>query len=93
MTVAALHPLVRKVVDTYLAIVGSEVPNLVEGLYLVGSVALDDFRPSVSDIDFVGVTQRPLSAADTTALERVHAALAARHRRPFFDGAVPRWTS
>jgi Domain of unknown function (DUF4111)/Nucleotidyltransferase domain len=87
----AMHPLVQEVVDDYLAAVDAEVPKLIEGLYLVGSVALDDFRPQASDIDFVAVTDGQLPEADIVALERAHVALAAHHRRPFFDGAYVTW--
>jgi hypothetical protein len=55
----ALDALVLEVVDTYLGTVEAQAPGLVEGLYLVGSVALGDFRPRTSDIDFVAVTTTP----------------------------------
>lgn len=50
---------VSDVVDTYLRVVDEEAPGLVEGLYLVGSVALGEFRPHTSDVDFVAVTAEP----------------------------------
>jgi hypothetical protein len=43
-----LHPLVRQVVGAYLEAVDGEAPGLVEGLYLVGSAALDDFHPAAA---------------------------------------------
>jgi Domain of unknown function (DUF4111)/Nucleotidyltransferase domain len=89
----ALPPIVRQVADTYLGLADAEAPGLVEGLYLVGSVALDDFRPHTSDIDFVAVTSRELSAEDLSALRRVHAGLVARHRRPYFDGSYVTWSA
>ena len=60
----------------------------VEGLYLVGSVALDDYRPGMSDIDFVAVTERPV---DPEAVRRAHAELVERHPRPHFDGLYVTW--
>jgi hypothetical protein len=87
----ATHPLVRQLVDDYLAAVDAAVPGRVVGLYLVGSVALQDFRPRASDVDFVAITDTPVSAAELAALERAHATLAARHRRPHFDGAYVTW--
>lgn len=83
-----LHPLVEDVVGTYLALVDAEASGLVEGLYLEGSVALEDFRPRASDIDFVAVTASPLHDSALAALERVHARLGEHRRRPFFDGAT-----
>jgi hypothetical protein len=86
----AMDPLVRQVVHDYLAAVDAEAPNLIEGLYLVGSVALNDFRPHTSDI-VVAVTANPLSHAEMGTLTRAHRALSTRHRRPFFDGAYVTW--
>ena len=47
---------VREIVDAYLEAVDDEAPGLVEGLYLTGSIALGEFRPHTSDIDFLAVT-------------------------------------
>ncbi|MFD0970331.1 aminoglycoside adenylyltransferase domain-containing protein [Plantactinospora endophytica] len=85
------HPLVRQLLVDYLAIVDAELPGRVEGLYLVGSVALDDFRPGVSDVDFVAVTAEPLLPDAARAVGRTHARMARRHRRPHFDGIYVTW--
>jgi hypothetical protein len=53
------HPKVDAIVDTYLTVADAEAPGLVEGLYLEGSAALDDYRPATSDVDFVAVTAAP----------------------------------
>jgi hypothetical protein len=87
----AVPSVVQTVVDDYLGLVDARAPGLVRGLYLVGSVALDDFRPHASDIDFVAVADDPLSLDDIDTLREVHAALAARHRRPYFDGGYVTW--
>jgi hypothetical protein len=87
----AMHSLVQDIVDAYLSLVDAEAPGLVQGLYLAGSVALSDFHPEASDIDFVAVTSAVCDAAGVAALERVHARLAARYRRPFFDGLYVTW--
>lgn len=84
------HP-VSAIVSDYLAAVDAEAPGLVEGLYLVGSAALGDFRPGRSDVDFVAVTTGRVDAAWYAALGRAHAQLSARWRRPFFDGIYVTW--
>jgi hypothetical protein len=82
----------QPIVDAFLEAVDAEAPGLVEGLYLVGSVALHDFRPRRSDIDFVVVMgQRPNEEA-LAALARIHAQLQRRWRRPYFDGIYTNWT-
>jgi hypothetical protein len=82
---------IRDVLDAYLAGVDREAPGLVEGLYLVGSIALDDYRPGASDVDFVAVTRSSPTATDVDALRRAHERLARAHRRPFLDGAYVTW--
>lgn len=85
------QPLVQQVVHAYLDETDRHAPGLVEGLYLIGSVALADFRPGHSDIDFLAVTSAPVTAAQLPALRRAHARLVQRHRRPRFDGAYVTW--
>ncbi|HEV8557636.1 MAG TPA: aminoglycoside adenylyltransferase domain-containing protein [Actinophytocola sp.] len=84
-----VHRIISEVVDTYLKAADTAAPGLIEGLYLEGSAALDDFRPHTSDIDFVAVTAEPLDASGLAALARVHAGLP---RRPHFDGVYLTWT-
>ncbi|WP_232628156.1 aminoglycoside adenylyltransferase domain-containing protein [Methylobacterium sp. Leaf118] len=45
------------------------------GLYLVGSLALSDYRPGASDIDFVALLDSAPSAEAVERLARVHARL------------------
>jgi hypothetical protein len=78
-------------VEAYLMAVDAAAPGLVEGLYLTGSVALGDFRPHQSDIDFVAVVGARLDAARRTTLGRVHDALRRGGRRPAFEGVYVTW--
>ncbi|MFF2662049.1 nucleotidyltransferase domain-containing protein [Kitasatospora sp. NPDC058032] len=86
-----VHPLVHEIADAYLALADAASPGLVEGLYVVGSTALDDFHPARSDIDFVAVTADPVTAEQLGGLERAHALLAVRYPRPAFDGPYLTW--
>ena len=86
-----MHARVAAVVDAYLRAVQAEAPGLVEGLYLTGSVALGEFRPRTSDIDYLAVTATPPDTAAVAALARAHHRLRRRHRRPFFDGRYVTW--
>src|SRR5204862_380380 len=54
-------------------------------------IALDDFRPNTSDIDYVAVTARRPDTAGLTALRRVHALLRTRWPTPLFDGLYVTW--
>jgi hypothetical protein len=84
-------PIVADAVESYLGLVDAEVGGLVEGLYLEGSVALGDFRPHASDIDFVATTRVPPDAAALAGLERVHVRLRGLRPRPFFEGIHVTW--
>lgn len=53
----------------------TRLPGQLEALYLVGSVALGDYRPGQSDVDFVAVLADP-PADHASALADIHAALA-----------------
>ncbi|MBB6120432.1 nucleotidyltransferase domain-containing protein [Nocardiopsis algeriensis] len=69
----AVHPRVRTIARTFLTHADREAPGLVEGLYLTGSVALGDFRPHTSDVDFVVVTSARPGPTELELLRRAHA--------------------
>lgn len=70
-------------VGTFLREVDDVDPGLIEMYYLVGSVALDDYRPGISDIDFLAVTSRRLTDGDLATFAEIHRAMP---RAPHFDG-------
>ncbi|HEY3504555.1 MAG TPA: hypothetical protein VGN37_17455 [Actinocatenispora sp.] len=77
--------------ETFLRTVDDAAPGLVEGLYLVGSVALDDFHDGASDVDFVAVTARRPDADGLAALAAAHTAVRAAYPRPAFEGTHLTW--
>ncbi|MDQ2741963.1 MAG: nucleotidyltransferase domain-containing protein, partial [Chloroflexota bacterium] len=77
---------VSVLVERYLQLVDEALPERIEGLYLVGSIALNDFKAGSSDIDFVSVTRDRLSPRELDRLEKLHASLRVEHRRPWFSG-------
>jgi hypothetical protein len=79
------HPEIAARVARYLALLDAVSPGSLDGLYLVGSVALGDFQPGRSDIDFIAVTALPLSAATLDTIETVHRVLQ-QEPGPAFDG-------
>jgi aminoglycoside adenylyltransferase-like protein/nucleotidyltransferase-like protein len=89
LTMHAMPPLtedVLMVVTRYLALADETLPDRVEGLYLVGSLALNDYQEGQSDIDFVALTGSPLSAGELDRAEAIHRALLTEIGRPPFDG-------
>lgn len=82
---------VAEALGTYLEIVDSCAPGLVEGLYVVGSFALGDWHPDRSDIDIVAITAEPATDDDAGALRTAHALLAEHQPHPFVDGPYLAW--
>jgi hypothetical protein len=82
---------VAEALGNYLDVVDSCAPGLVEGLYVVGSFALDDWHPERSDIDIVAVTADAATDEDAGALRAAHALLAETQPRPAIDGAYVAW--
>lgn len=79
-------PSVRTIIEDFLSEADGALPAFFQGFYLVGSIALDDFRPGGSDIDFIAVTPNRPSPEEVAILRRMHARLQRRYRRPYFDG-------
>jgi hypothetical protein len=87
----SVPPTVHELVRAYLGLIDAEAPGLVVGLYLTGSIALEDFRPDHSDVDFVAVTAAAIDPVELPALRRVHARLTSQVPRPLFEGIYLTW--
>lgn len=82
---------VATALGTYLDIVDMSAPGLIEGLYVVGSYALDDWQPGRSDIDIVAVLAEPATDDDFAMLRTAHALLDERQPQPRIDGPYLAW--
>jgi hypothetical protein len=71
---------VRAAVDCYLAEVDDAAGGFVESLYVTGSIALNDYRPSISDVDLVAICRARPTRAEVAALAGIH-----RRSRPSVD--------
>lgn len=80
---AALPKPVTQVTGQLIELLDKHCPGQLSALYLVGSLALNDYQPGRSDIDFVAVFK---DVPDIAALSTVHAVLAQAFPRPFCDG-------
>ena len=58
---------VRTIIDHFLVEADAALPAFIRSFYLVGSIALDDYRPGGSDIDFIAVTPARLVSATVDA--------------------------
>ncbi len=80
-----LPPSVTHTVETYLNLLGPRRDDFLRGLYLVGSVALDDYKEGSSDIDFIAVFSGSMDAARLSQLEQARVELGPLGG-PAFDG-------
>lgn len=82
---------VHAILERYLQLADAALPGRIEGLYLVGSLALDDFQPGKSDVDFVAVTRNILTDDEIDQVDAVHRALSSDIPGPWFDGVYVTW--
>jgi hypothetical protein len=73
---------IQPILQDYVQRLQEEVPDLLFGLYLHGSVAYEAFCEHSSDVDVLAVTGRTCGAEDLARLRRIHAEL---------KNAWPRW--
>lgn len=82
---------VSRVVDGYVADLLATAGDVVEGVYLTGSVAIGDYHEKWSDVDFVTVLrERPRKEA-LRAVADVHERVAGRTPSPRLDGWYLTW--
>lgn len=74
---------VASVCQSLLAALDQALPGQLDAFYVVGSVALGDYRDGQSDLDFMAVLS---ATTDSAALRAVHADLAKRFARIDCDG-------
>ena len=82
----AIPQSVQHVLNEYIALVHEALPGLLTGVYLQGSLALNAFSPSLSDIDFITTTSRRCTATDIDTLRALHHALVQRYPRAQLEG-------
>ncbi len=66
-------------------------PGAIEGLYVVGSIALRDWQPGSSDIDIIAITAEPADDEMAGTLRTARAVFSDRHPFPTVDGPFLAW--
>lgn len=82
---------IRDILRDYMDLLAHELPGLVTGLYLHGSIALDAFNEHQSDIDFIALLSRRATATDIETLRAVHKTLASKYSRWALEGSYLQW--
>lgn len=75
------HPQVNRLLGDLRAGAQAALGNAFVGMYLYGSLALGDFNPRSSDIDFLVATAAEVTAEQLGALQAMHLRLAARRTK------------
>lgn len=72
----AIPCMVDTVINEYISLFNEHLPETIDGLYIHGSIALDAYVNNSSDIDFITITNRPLTEGDSVALSYIHSTIA-----------------
>lgn len=82
---------VKTVLDEYITLFQTHLPNTLEGFYLQGSIALDAFVEGASDIDYIAIINRCLSVEEFDILTEIHSTVASIYPMPEMDGVYIMW--
>ncbi|HMD00204.1 MAG TPA: aminoglycoside adenylyltransferase domain-containing protein [Ferruginibacter sp.] len=77
---------VQQILTTYIAKMNLDCPGSLEGLYITGSVALNDYHSGKSDIDFMAVLTDEPGAATIKKLHAIHRYIEKKFKQPKFNG-------
>ncbi|MEI5906797.1 aminoglycoside adenylyltransferase domain-containing protein [Bacillus spongiae] len=82
---------IQAVLHEYLFLLDERLPNMVEGLYLHGSLALNAYVEGSSDIDFLTVIKRRLTKNEMNMVAEIHNQFAKKYPTPQLDGVYILW--
>ncbi len=82
---------VAESVERYVRMVDHTLRGRLEGLYLVGSIALGDFKPNGSDVDLVAVMPSALGAGELDSLADLHRVMGREAPRSPMEGIYVTW--
>jgi len=73
-------------VEHYLSSLNQQLPSFLKAFYIVGSIALDEFNPQFSDVDFVALIDHRATHQETERLSQIHKDIERKHSRWKFSG-------
>lgn len=81
-----LPEVVHNVLKDFIKPLNEHLPGTIKGLNIHGSIALDAYLDDSSDIDFITLTNRRLTEADSKALSYIHRKIENKYKKPEMDG-------
>jgi hypothetical protein len=89
--VIKLHSSVTHVLTEYISLWKERLPNRLQGLYIHGSIVLDAFIESSSDLDFLVITGSRLTHDEVEVISEIHKVIERQFNKPKMDGAFMVW--
>ncbi|WP_173105810.1 aminoglycoside adenylyltransferase domain-containing protein [Bacillus sp. KH172YL63] len=83
---SGLPPVIEPIMNDYISLVHNQLPEVLEGMYLHGSIALSAYEHGSSDIDFIAVLNRHLTPSELVTLSDIHKNVEKVHVKPELDG-------
>lgn len=85
--VVELPPPADKIVADFITKISAIEPNFIDGVYLTGSLPLNDFYSNKSDIDFIVLCKTLPDKKAMTQLHHIHKEIAKRYPKPDLSGS------
>src|SRR5262245_13133621 len=82
---------IKPIVAEYMSLIDKMLPDVMDALYLHGSIALNAFNEHFSDIDFITVVSRPCTHSDVERLKKIHDTLENRYAHWPLEGSYIQW--
>ena len=83
--------LIQPSLENYTSLINQHLPDLLGAFYLEGSIALGEFNPRFSDIDFVAVLSRPADLQELERLRQIHRDIEKGFLRWKLSGSYLQW--
>lgn len=88
-----LPGLANKIVAAFVDKIASIKPNFIEGIYLTGSLTLNDFYYNKSDIDFLVFCKELPDEKMALQLKHIHKTIESQYGKPDLSGCYLTWES
>jgi len=83
--------LIQPLIGSYISLMNRDLPDLIGGLYLEGSIALGESNERFSDIDFVALLNRQVNTEEIELLRQIHRRIEKRNPRRKLSGNYLQW--
>ncbi len=81
-----LSEIANTIISEYVKLFDRLLPAVMNGFYIYGSAATDDFHVERSDIDFITIVKRELSYEEIDKLQLIHSLIQVKYRKPELNG-------